>query len=130
MSGRYWTENKKGEALRFPLCNVCPDQVFDIGLLLGLVLDVLPEFFFAWVKFKRQAIDFLLVLLDCSKLGFAGLVFGHGWNLLFAFIVLRLSSGFIGSCWETPGIHGLEEVFAALASLFCSVIKNHSAVTI
>lgn len=51
------------------------DQVFDIGLLLGLGLDVLPEFFFCRGEVNADSVDFLPVLLHGSLLGFAG--FGH-----------------------------------------------------
>lgn len=55
---------------------VGPDQVFYVALFVGLGLDMVPDFFVCRIEVNGDSLDFLLVLLDGLKLGFAG--FGHG----------------------------------------------------
>lgn len=61
----------QGAVFLFAFFYVCPDQVFDIGLLLGLILDVLPDISIGGVKVNCDAFDLLFVLLDRLELSFA-----------------------------------------------------------
>ena len=61
----------QGAVFLFALFNVFADQVFDIGLLFGLVLDVFPDISIGGVKVNCDALDLFFVLLDRLELCFA-----------------------------------------------------------